>query len=231
MAPWCECRAETGGEKRNTLLGLSYDNCAGTGERRWSRLQAAVALAITVYFAVAVGVGSQFKETGPPPVKHKLTGNLILNKNFAPMLSPWRLYPGTAFTLARSHGAGVARLEATAPVLFGIYELGIAFPGVREKYELSVWVRGSASVVGKPVVVQLNERVSETIGAPALKVGSATARLSTSWQRLASPGRVRRAGDTLDAYIFVPNDIVLADAIYVKQVRLVRVSRAEAVEK
>ena len=42
---------------------------------------------------------------------------------------------------------------------------------------------------------------------------------------------MRRAGDTLDAYIFVPNDIVLADAIYVKQVRLVRVSRAEAIEK
>jgi len=191
--------------------------------RRWRRVQAAVAAGLVLYFGIAVGIQTQYQTVTPSPTPQKLTGNLIANPNLGPALAPWRSYPSTLFRLAHTSCGTVARLRASAPRLYGVYQFGIADPSKGETYRLSAWVRGNLSTAGRQVVVQLNER-ADWAGLQDIKVGAVTSRLSMRWQLLIAGGRIRRgrADEVLDAYIFVPRTIGIGDAIYINDVRLTR---------
>lgn len=190
---------------------------------RSRRLERILAVLLVAYFAIAVAVGGTYRGSPPPAPFPAPSGNRV----------SWTLpfvqgsYPNTRLTAVGTERVGnirtkVVRMRPEGTSHFGVGSYLIAFPRVGETYALSVWVRGNTSAAGEQVMMILHER------SPAATLTSAPAsarRLSTHWQRLVVRSRVQRAGDTLDAFVVMDNDLGPPQAVYLGEWQLARVAK------
>ena len=189
---------------------------------RSRRLERALAALLVAYFAIAVAVGGTYHGSPPPVPFPAPSGNRAL----------WTLpfvqgsYPNTRLTAVGTERVGsirvkVVRVQPEGTSHYGVGSYLITFPRVRERYALSVWVRGNAAAAGERATIILHERTP----AATLTIAPAYARrLSTQWQRLVVRGRVQRAGDTLDAFVVMGNDLGPPQAVYLGRWQLARVA-------
>jgi hypothetical protein len=147
--------------------------------------------------------------------------SVITNPSFETNTNGWSAWQGTLTREARTgapDGQYVARVTVTGSNT--LYSLDGANSGIPnapqgQTYTAAAYVAaGNSATVGKPVSLILREKNS---AGTTYKLFTASATLTTAFQRLTITGTVERVGDTVDVYVLqeqaVAGNSLLVDAV------------------
>jgi hypothetical protein len=203
---------------------------SGPRRRLFFVSSAPLAIAAALFLSACGGGRDAEVAPAPPPPpeepqKPKYGGpqNFIPNPSFEGDARHWRKLEDTSLARTlRTSKAGSFSVEvgARAARPYGIYVPGaVGYPVTGDVYKLSAWVKaGSASAIGKPVVVQLTESGGPT---DPRVVDEASMKLTQRWKRVSVAGRVRgKLRTALDALVAGNREIAIGDTFYVDAVTL-----------